>query len=119
MGSGTPLTLHSSHRYLKLLLIVLEGLHDHTHGFHRALEPAIHPVEAVHAARHVYHQAQALGFLLGAAHLREGRQKGLENQKTITGCRSEGLRPAPECRQVGGSPVGCALHKAVPAGGEA
>lgn len=58
--------------YLELLLIVFEGFHDHTHGLHRALQPSIHPVKAVHAARHIDHQAQALGFLLGAAQLSGG-----------------------------------------------
>lgn len=61
--------------YLELLLIVLEGFHDHTHGLHRALQPAVDPVKAVHAARYINHQAQALGFLLGAAQLRAGSNR--------------------------------------------
>lgn len=63
--------------YLELLLIVLEGFHDHTHGLHGALQPAVHPVKAVHAARYIDHQAQALGFLLRAAQLRGNNRKAL------------------------------------------
>lgn len=96
--------------YLELLLVVLEGFHDHAHGLHGALQPAIHPVEAVHAAGNVYHQAQALGFLLWATQLREGIAETM-----VSG--HPGFSRVLQCQpKVGRSAPGSGLHRAVPVG---
>lgn len=94
-----PLIILSSCHYLELLLIVLEGFHDHTHSLHCALKPAIHPVETVHATRHIHHQAQTLGFLLWAAKLREEIiEKPFVNWQTSPGGCLGDLIEAPACQ---------------------
>lgn len=107
-----PLVTPSSCHYLELFFIVLEGFHDHTHWLHGALQPAVHPVKAVHAARHIHHQAQALGFLLGAAQLRGATMESLVNQNTpLAAILGLSHRPQSASPEAGRSAVGSAPHR--------